>query len=286
MITRTFPTLTKSLRFAHARPFALFSAEKPLNPSLSKLSTNDQISANVGMNRFLSRVYNTTGLSILGALSTSYAVLSVPVLSAMMMPLAMGGLASTLIGFISAIYMKPQYYTEEEALNNREKISIFKSKNGPLRLAMYGLGTVGLGLSAAPLMAFASAVSPTILPTAIGLTAAIFGGASIIAYRMPKDSMLKFGKALLGSLFGLIGLQLAGLAASFIVGPNPFSMMVFKSSSYMMAVGLFSALIAYDTHFAIKMYELGRADHLGMASQFLLDFWNILTSLLRIFSSD
>jgi FtsH-binding integral membrane protein len=92
------------------------------------------------------------------------------------------------------------------------------------------------------------------LPTAIGLTAAIFGGASIIAYRMPKDSMLKFGKALMGSLFGLIGLQLAGLAASFIVGPNPFSMMVFKSSSYM-AVGLFSALIAYDTHVAIKMYE-------------------------------
>lgn len=79
---------------------------------LSELSTNDAISRNVGMNRFLSRVYNTTGLSILGALSTSYAVLSIPALTAMMPTLAMGGLASMLVGFIATGYMKPTYYVE------------------------------------------------------------------------------------------------------------------------------------------------------------------------------
>jgi FtsH-binding integral membrane protein len=121
---------------------------------------------------------------------------------------------------------------------------------------MFGLGTIGLGLSGAPLMAFATAVSPTIVPTAIGLTTAIFGGASLLAYRMPKDSMLSLGKVFTGSLFGLIGLQLVGLASSFIMGPNPFSMMLLKGTTYL-SVGLFSALIAYDTHVSIKMYELG-----------------------------
>jgi len=57
-------------------------------------------------------VYNTTGLSILGALSTSYAVLSIPALTAMMPTLAMGGLASMLVGFIATGYMKPTYYVE------------------------------------------------------------------------------------------------------------------------------------------------------------------------------
>lgn len=79
---------------------------------LSELSTNDSISRNVGMNKFLSRVYNTTGLAILGALSTSYAVLSIPALGAMMGPLAMGGLASMIVGYFATGYMKPTYYVE------------------------------------------------------------------------------------------------------------------------------------------------------------------------------
>lgn len=153
-----------------------------------------------------------------------------------------------------------------------------------MRSALYGVGVMGLGLGAAPLMAFASAVNPSIVPTCLGLTAAIFGGASLMAYKMPKYSMLGYGKVLGGSLLGLIGLQLIGLGSAFFMGPNAFSMMLLNSSSYL-AVGLFTAFIAYDTHVAIKMYEMQQPDHLGASMQFLLDFWNILTSLLRIFSS-
>jgi len=174
----------------------------------------------------------------------------------MMMPLAIGGLVSTLVGFISTNYMKPEYYSTVEKINNKEKIEILKSRNSPLRLAMYGLGTVGLGLGAAPLFAMAGAISPTILPTAIGLTTAIFGGASLLAYKMPKDSMLGYGKVLGGSLLGLIGLQLLGLASTFIIGPNPYTFLLFNAMNYV-SVGLFTAFIAYDTHVSIKMYEMG-----------------------------
>jgi FtsH-binding integral membrane protein len=135
------------------------------------------------------------------------------------------------------------------------------------------------------MIALASAVSPSILPTALGLTIAIFGGASLAAYHMPKDSMLSYGRVLGGSLLGLIGLQVVGLGAMFFMGPNPMSMLLLNSSSYI-AVGLFTAFIAYDTHVAIKMYESGIPDHLGVATSFMLDFWNILVSLLRIFTSD
>lgn len=112
---------------------------------------------------------------------------------------------------------------------------------------------MGLGMSAAPLLAFASMISPSIIPTCLGLTSAIFGGASLAAYMMPKDKMLGYSNVLMGSLFGLIGLQLVGLGAAFFMGPNPLSLMLFKSSNYI-ALGLFSIFVAYDTHCAIKMY--------------------------------
>ena len=147
------------------------------------------------------------------------------------------------------------------------------------------MGVMGLGMSSAPLLAMAGMISPSIVPTCLGLTTAIFGGASLAAYTMPKDKMLGYGRVLMGSLLGLIGLQLAGLGAAFFMGPNMFSLMAFKSSNYI-AVGLFSIFIAYDTHFAIKMYEMKQPDHLGIAVQFLLDFWNIFTSLVRIWMSN
>jgi len=153
------------------------------------------------------------------------------------------------------------------------------------RQLLYGVGIVGLGLSAAPLLGFVSMASPGVIPTALGLSTAIFGGASLAAYSMPKDKMLGYGRALTGSLIGLIGLQLLGLGASLFMGPNPFSMMMLNASSYI-SVGLFTAFIAYDTHCAIKMYEMNQPDHLGASVQFILDFWNIFMSLLRIFSSN
>ena len=150
-------------------------------------------------------------------------------------------------------------------------------------MGLYALGTVSLGLTAAPLFAMAQAINPSILPSAIGLTTAIFGGSSLIAYNMPKGKMLGYGGALMGSLFGLIGLQIVGLLASLFMGPNPLSMMLFRADNYL-GIALFSVFIAYDTHQAIKMYEEKQADHLGMSIQFLLDFWNILVRLVSIFS--
>lgn len=100
----------------------------------------------------------------------------------------------------------------------------------------------------------AAFLNPTIIPTAIGVTSGIFGGASLVAYNMPKDKMLGYGRIFMGSLLGLIAMQLVGLGASLIMGPNPLSLMLFKADTYL-GILLFSGFIAYDTHVAIKAYE-------------------------------
>lgn len=229
------------------------------------------------MNQFLMRVYNTTGLSILGALGSSFMFMSMPIVLANLgMASLMGGIM-TLGGFRGASYMQPK-----NVIDNSTGVEIFKTVNSNLRLGLYGMGVLGLGLGAAPLFLVAQAVSSSILPTAIGITTAIFGGASLIAYNMPKDKMLSYGRLFGGSLMGLIGLQIVGLISAAFMGPNPLSSLLFSANNYL-GIGLFSALIAYDTHVAIKMYEMKEADHLGMAVQFLLDFWNILVRIVSIF---
>jgi FtsH-binding integral membrane protein len=286
MISKTISTGLKLLRpsLMAVPAFRFSTRDRGFTPAKQEtMTTNHFISQNVGVNRFLQNVYSITGLSILGALSSSYIAMSL--FPYAMVPMSIGGMIASLVGLIGSSVMKPEYVCITEQINNKEKIETIVSRSSPLRIGLYAMGVMGLGLGAAPLLAFASAVNPSIIPTCLGLTAAIFGGASLMAYRMPKDSMLGYGRALTGSLLGLIGLQLVGMGSAFIMGPNPFSMMLLNSSSYL-AVGLFSVFVAYDTHFAIKMYEMKQPDQLGMSVQFLLDFWNIFTSLVRIFSSD
>lgn len=45
-----------------------------------------------------------------------------------------------------------------------------------------------------------------ILPTAIGISSAVFGSASLYAYYKPSGSLLSWGSALYSGLLGMIGL--------------------------------------------------------------------------------
>ena len=158
-----------------------------------------------------------------------------------------------------------------------------RSENSMLRLAVYGLGVAGLGLSASPLFHMANMIDPSILPTAIALTCGIFGGASLAAFSMPKDKMIGYGRVLFGSLLGLIGMQLIGLGSLYFVGPNALASLFFSVHNYL-GIALFTAFTAYDTHLAIKMYETGNPDHIGVSIQFLLDFWNLLVNIISLMS--
>ena len=231
------------------------------------------------MNQFLMRVYNTAGMSIIAALSSSYMFMTMPFVYTNMGMSVLLGAVMTIGGFVGTQYMRPVNVIEK--ING---VEIFKTINSPTRLGLYGMGILGLGLGGAPLFMMAQAISPTIVPTALALSSAVFGGASLVAYNIPKDKMLGMGGVLIGSLIGLIGLQVVGLLTAAFTGPNALSTLLFSANNYL-GIGLFSALIAYDTHVAIKMYEMREADHLGMSVQFLLNFWNILVRFISIFSN-
>jgi FtsH-binding integral membrane protein len=55
----------------------------------------------------MQRVYNTTGLSILAALGTSYALLALPISAAGLSVCATGGFVASLVGIIGSSLMKP-----------------------------------------------------------------------------------------------------------------------------------------------------------------------------------
>lgn len=119
-----------------------------------------------------------------------------------------------------------------------------------------------MGISASPFFHLIHSISPSIITSSIGITMGIFGGASAIAYILPKDKMLGYGGIFVGSLIGLISIQLLGLGTAYFWGPNDLSTLLFNIHTYA-GLLLFTCLIAYDTHVAIKSYEKGYADHLG-----------------------
>lgn len=66
------------------------------------------------MNQFLVRVYNTTGLSILGALGSTYLFMGMPFVYANLGMSSLIGCALTLGGFIGSSYMKPTNVVENQ----------------------------------------------------------------------------------------------------------------------------------------------------------------------------
>jgi len=117
------------------------------------------------------------------------------------------------------------------------------------------------------------------LPTSIAISLGVFGGASAMAYALPKDSALGYGKVLGGSLLGLIAMQLVGLGSYYFTGSTALSNLLFTIDTYA-GIVLFIGFIGYDTHVAIKQYESGNADHLAVSVQLFLDLWNLLIRIL------
>ena len=80
-----------------------------------------------------------------------------------------------------------------------------------------------MGLSSSPLFLSLHETSQIILPMTMGVTAAIFGGASLVGLMLPRSTMLGYGSVLGGGLFGLVGLNIAGILAAKHLGFTLFA---------------------------------------------------------------
>ncbi len=83
------------------------SPKRDENFLYEQIKTNQAISKNIGMNQFLMRVYNTAGMSIIGALGSSYMFMSMPFVYTNMGMSVLLGAVMTLGGFIGTQYMRP-----------------------------------------------------------------------------------------------------------------------------------------------------------------------------------
>lgn len=152
---------------------------------------------------------------------------------------------------------------------------VVRTKNSPARLAVYGAGCISLGFSISPLLYSINEISMNILPLTMGITGAIFGGSSLVGLLLPRGFMLGYGSVLTGGLLGLLALNFTGILAAKYLGLATFAATLSTVESYC-GIGLFSAMLMYDTHVAIKRYKAGDADHLGMSIQIFLDVMNLI----------
>ena len=94
-------------------PRYFINQRNPQNPKkeenfvYEQIKTNQAISKNLGMNQFLMRVYNTTGISIIGALASCYMFMGMPFVYTNMGMSVLLSAIMTLGGFIGTQYMKP-----------------------------------------------------------------------------------------------------------------------------------------------------------------------------------
>jgi hypothetical protein len=136
-----------------------------------------------------------------------------------------------------------------------------------------------MGAVASVVLLAAEGFDATVLPMGLGMAGAIFGGASLMGLVMPKSAILGYKSALAGSLLGLLGLNAVLLTSFHFLGLSELTS-VLLSTENIFGVILFSGLLVYNTSLAIKRYEQGEADHLGMSIQLLISLWNILLRIM------
>jgi len=94
-------------------PRFFINQQNPNNPKreenfvYEEIKANQAISKNLGMNQFLMRVYNTTGMSIIAALGSSFMFMSMPFVYTNMGMSILLSAVMTLGGFIGTQYMRP-----------------------------------------------------------------------------------------------------------------------------------------------------------------------------------
>ena len=244
-------------------------------PELDPNSTAYAVAKEFGLQKFLNRMYRTTALSFGASLGVSYLAAAAHISAGLCLTGGIVGGLGSVIAF--SFFTRSHSFIATDSKGNQ----YLTSENSLARRILYGTFVGSMGLSMSPILAHFLFVNPMIIATSLALTTSICSGASVYAYYKPKGSLLWLSGPLSGALITLIGVQLASLGASWMYGPNMFSLMAHRMDLYV-GTGLFTAFVAYDTHLAILNYEQGNADHLQASLAMFLNFQNIFIRMLQI----
>jgi len=245
----------------------------PSGPNVSTIIESD-----INLNKFMSRIYRTTGLSIASGLGVSY-MLAASTAAVSMSPFItmFGGLAMSIGGIIAMNRIAPEITLEKGPKGQM----IEKWSNPPSRLAAFSAIIAGSGVMLSPFMQSLLFYNPAIIPMAAGLSVLTMGGASLYAMYKPLGQFKAWESTLYGGLVGLIGMNVISLLTAAVIGPNIFSLACSRVDMYV-GLGLFTAFQAVDTQLAVQAYKEGNYDHLQHVVNFFLNFKNIFIRIASI----
>lgn len=221
---------------------------------------------------FLGRVYSHTGYGIMGMFGASGVAVVSGLAFTAPMPLMVGGF----VGALGSSF----FLGEPQGYEVRGEKGLVAVDSAGRKLAFATLVS-SFGLMTAPVLGYVALTQPMVVPAAVAATLVTMGGAGVYALRASGDSINAWGPALTGGLFGLIGVSLGGMGASYL-GYDQLASALFSVNTYG-GVLVFAGLTAYDTKIALDMHADGRPDHLGAAAMLFMDFANLFQRFLHIF---
>jgi len=249
-------------------------------PPVTGPTVDTLIRQDLNLNKFMSRIYSTTGLSIAGSLGFSYALAmgSSAVVASPFLAL-FGGLAMSIGGIVAMGRIPPQIVVEKDVKGKM----VEKWTNSLGRKLAFSSIIAGSGIMLAPFMKGLIMINPAIIPMAAGLSIFTMGGSSLYAMYKPLGQFKAWESTLYGTLLGLIGMNVCSLLVAAAIGPNIFSLACSRVDMYV-GLGLFAAFQAMDTQLAVQAYQDGNYDHLQHVVNFFLNFKNIFIRIASILS--
>ena len=199
---------------------------------------------------------------VYGTLATGIGIAAGASLFTMATPLV--GIHPLIPGIASMVPLMGLYYTSKHTHSQL------------MRTGLYAAFTGLSGVAMAPLLKFALAVSPAVVPQALLITTAMFGTMTALSLLAKPGATLRWGVPLAGGMLVLMG---AGMASMFVPITSAWYPLLHNVYLYG-GLGLFTLYIAYDTQKMIDEFEQGEDDHLKHAVDLFLDFKMVFSRVL------
>jgi FtsH-binding integral membrane protein len=269
------------LRFKHipqTRSYYYGSPEKKIGQELTFLSKKDtlgnDVNTDAGLCHYVSKTYKKvalgSGLSLgILAIAPHFEIFCEHPLAFML-----GGFAAS-IGSVTLMALN------EPSINHDESDRPYEISNRWNEVGYWTLAG-SMSLMCAPMASVIHFISPAILPAAAVTTASVMGCASLYAYNT-NPAKFRFWKVpLMGGLGGLCGIGLIGMVNVLFIHSDLAIFEILHNVNVYAGIGIFAAFTSYDTYEMVEDYKKGRLNHISHATNFYLNFMNLLVRIMEI----
>ena len=242
---------------------------------LKKNNLMEQLEKNAGLKDYLVSIYKKTGygfgISLFVGIVVSLAILIPMKIASIVFLLWITNILFSFYSIYKMRILKSETINQDNKLIEKENLE----KNN-----WYNLFSISNGIIISPAIFNSFVISPTVMLIALACTVGIFATSTKYALKKKDLSLVQYQAPLIDCIGGLICSGLIQLVM-FGFGYHNASWMLGMGVT-ILSMGIFSALIAVNTHMAIKSYENKQLDSIGIAFDMLLNITNLFLDFLKI----